>query len=84
LSNITIVDSLFGSAPAKLIPVSLLPGQSVVWSFNATIKESVINIATATGVDALGRTVKASDKLVLCPKTDDHEGDCHHENCDHD
>lgn len=84
LSNITIVDSLFGSAPAKLIPVSLLPGQSVVWSYNATVKESGTNIATATGVDALGRTVKASDKVVLCLKTDDHEGDFHHEDCDHD
>lgn len=71
LSNITIVDSLFGSAPAKLIPLSLLPKQTVVWSFNVTIKSRGTDIATATGIDALGRTVRASDKAVVCVKTDD-------------
>ena len=80
LSNITLVDSFFGAAPAKLIPQNLLPGQSVVWSFNATLKKGATSIATATGVDALGRTVSASCKVLTCFETDD-QGDCHHENC---
>lgn len=83
LTNITIIDSLFGSAPAKLIPTSLLPGQSVVWSFNVTVKASQTNVATATGIDALGKTVKASDSASLCFRTCEHEEDDHHE-CDKD
>jgi hypothetical protein len=81
LYNITLVDSVFGKAPAKLIPTSLLPGQSVVWTFNATAKQCGPDVVTATGVDALGRIVKASDRGFLCFETNDHEEDCHHESC---
>jgi hypothetical protein len=34
------------------------------------VQSSATNTATATGVDALGRTAKASDKASICIKTD--------------
>jgi hypothetical protein len=79
LSNLTLVDSVYGAAPAELIPSSLLPGQSITWSFNATVKAGATNFATATGVDVLGRTVSASAKISLCFQFDDHHEDCRDE-----
>jgi hypothetical protein len=73
LYNLTIVNSIVGSAPAELLPTSLLPGQSVMWSFNASAKVSAASITTATGVDVLGKTMKASDKVCLCFNTCDHD-----------
>ena len=71
LYNLTLTDSMYGDAPAELIPSMLAPGESFVWSFNATISsECFVNKAKATGVDVLGKTVYDCDKVnvyVKCP-----------------
>ena len=65
LSNLTLVDSIYGNAPTNLIPSSLLPEESFAWSFNATVSTCVVNKATATGIDALGEKVTAHDKACV-------------------
>ncbi len=65
LFNLTLNDSIYGNAPTAIIPTSLSPGESFVWSFNATVSTCVINTATATGEDALGKTVSAHDKAYV-------------------
>lgn len=65
LINLTLIDSIYGDAPTALIPSSLSPGESFVWSFNATVSHCVVNKATATGVDALGKKVTAHDKTFV-------------------
>ena len=75
LYNLTLVDSVYGAAPAEVIPSTLLPGESFTWSFNATASMCSFNKAIATGVDILGKQVTACDKVVLdvkpctCPKS---------------
>ena len=75
LYNLTLVDSMYGAAPAEVIPLTLSPEESFTWSFNATVSTCSCNKATATGVDVLGKQVTASDKVVFdvkprtCPKS---------------
>jgi hypothetical protein len=72
LYNLTLTDSMYGEAPAETIPAMLAPGDSFTWSFNATVSnECFINKAKATGVDALGRKVRAGDavNVYVKPKT---------------
>jgi len=65
LFNLTLVDSIYGNAPRDTVPSSLEPRESFVWSFNAPVNETVENVATSTGVDALGLKVSDSDKSVV-------------------
>jgi len=65
LFNLTLIDSIYGDAPTALIPSSLATGESFVWSFNASVSTCVVNKATATGVDALGKKVTAHDKAYV-------------------
>ncbi|MBN1357211.1 hypothetical protein JW988_00420 [Candidatus Bathyarchaeota archaeon] len=71
LYNLTLTDSMYGDAPDELIPSMLAPAESFVWSFNATVSNKCfVNKAKATGVDVLGNTVYACDKVsvyVKCP-----------------
>lgn len=75
LFNLTLVDSIYGSAPAEIVPSSLPPGGSFTWSFNASICDSTINVANATGVDILGKKVSNYDKTkvevkpAFCPRS---------------
>jgi len=70
--NLTLVDSIYGEAPAETIPSMLSPGDSFTWSINATVSnQCFVNKAKATGVDALGKKVCDSDKVnvYVKPKT---------------
>jgi uncharacterized repeat protein (TIGR01451 family) len=76
LYNLTLVDSIYGEAPAELVPLELPPEDAFAWSFNATVsKWCFINKANATGVDALGKKVCDIDKVnvyvkpCICPKS---------------
>jgi uncharacterized repeat protein (TIGR01451 family) len=72
LYNLTLVDTIYGEAPAEVIPSMLSPGDSFTWSFNATVSDQCfVNKAKATGVDALGKKVCDSDKVnvYVQPKT---------------
>jgi hypothetical protein len=76
LYNLTLVDSMYGDAPAETIPSMLAPGESFTWTFNATVSNyCFVNKAKATGVDALGRKVCACDKVSVyvkppvCPRS---------------
>ena len=68
LFNLTLVDSIYGPAPADLIPASLLPNETFVWSFNTSICGCECNVAIATGEDSLGKAVWASDKAFVSVK----------------
>jgi len=65
LFNLTLIDSIYGQAPTSLIPSSLSPGESFVWSFNASVSQCIVNKAIATGVDVLGKKVTAYDKAYV-------------------
>ncbi|MDH5596410.1 MAG: molybdopterin-dependent oxidoreductase [Candidatus Bathyarchaeota archaeon] len=65
LFNLTLVDSVYGYAPIDLVPSSLGPRDSFVWSFNASVHEAIDNVATSTGADALGTKVSDFDKSFL-------------------
>ena len=76
LYNLTLTDSMYGDAPAELIPEMLAPGESFMWSFNATVNSyCFVNKAKATGVDALGKKVCDGDKVnvyvkpPVCPRS---------------
>jgi len=76
LYNLTLVDSMYGEAPAEVIPSMLAPGESFTWSFNATVSNYwFVNKAKATGIDALGRKVWDGDKVSVyvkppvCPRS---------------
>ena len=75
LFNLTLVDSIYGDAPPDLVPSSLLPGDSFAWSFNASICGCMVNVATVTGVDILGKKVSDWDKAFVkvkptfCPRS---------------
>jgi hypothetical protein len=72
LYNLTLSDSMYGDAPAAIVPSMLSPGDSFTWSFNATVSNRCfVNKAKATGVDALGRKVCAVDEVNVSvkPKT---------------
>jgi len=68
LYNISLSDSVYGPAPAEIIPSSLSPGDSFAWSFNATINEKTINIANATAFDILGMKVYDLDEACVYVK----------------
>lgn len=65
LFDLTLVDSVYGYAPRDLVPSSLGPRDSFVWSFNASVHEAIDNAVTSTGVDALGMKVSDFDELFL-------------------
>jgi uncharacterized repeat protein (TIGR01451 family) len=68
LFNLTLTDSIYGPAPNEIIPTSLKPNESFEWSFNATLNEWgcwVRNVATASGVDILGKNVTASSSAIV-------------------
>jgi DMSO/TMAO reductase YedYZ molybdopterin-dependent catalytic subunit len=65
LFGLTLVDSVYGYAPRDLIPSSLDPGESFVWSFTASVQEAIDDEVTSTGVDALGMEVSASYEAFL-------------------
>jgi hypothetical protein len=76
LYNLTLTDSMYGDAPADIIPSMLAPGESFTWSFNATVSgQCFVNKAKATGVDALGKKVCDCDKVnvyvksPVCPRS---------------
>jgi hypothetical protein len=76
LYNLTLTDSMYGDAPAEVIPEMLAPGEAFSWSFNATVNSyCFVNKAKATGADALGRTVCDGDKVnvyvkpPVCPRS---------------
>jgi uncharacterized repeat protein (TIGR01451 family) len=62
LFNLTVVDSICGYSPRGSIPSTFRPGDSYIWSFNASADQSIEPVATATCVDALGMMVSASGK----------------------
>lgn len=69
LYNLTLTDSMYGDAPAEVIPEMLAPGESFWWSYNATVNSTYcVNKAKATGVDALGKMVWGCDKVRVCVK----------------
>lgn len=69
LYNLTLTDSMYGDAPAEVIPEMLASGESFMWSFNATVENSCfVNKAKATGVDALGKMVCSGDKVSVWVK----------------
>jgi hypothetical protein len=69
LYNLTLTDSMYGDAPAEVIPEMLAPGASFWWSFNATLNSTcIVNKAKATSVDALGKMVWGSDKVDVYVK----------------
>ena len=65
LFNLTLVDSVYGYAPRDLVPSILEPRDSFVWSFKASVHESVDNVVTSTGVDALRMKVSDFDNSFL-------------------
>ena len=65
LFDLTLVDSVYGYPPRDLVPSSLEPRDSFVWSFNASVHEAIDNAVTSTGVDALGMKVSDFDELFL-------------------
>jgi len=65
LFNLTLTDSIYGPAPADLVPSSLETEESFIWSFNASVSTCVVNRAIATGVDALGKNVTAHDRSCV-------------------
>lgn len=65
LFDLTLVDSVYGYPPRDLVPLSLGPRDSFVWSFNASVHEAIDNAVTSTGVDALGMKVSDFDELFL-------------------
>jgi len=69
LFDLTLVDSVYGYAPRDLVPSSLGPRDSFVWSFNASVHEAIDNAVTSTGVDALGMKVSDFDELFLEAKS---------------
>lgn len=75
LFNLTLTDSIYGSAPTDLVPSSLLPEDSFAWSFNTSIYESMVNVVKATAVDILGKEVSDCDeafvevKPTFCPRS---------------
>ena len=74
LFNMTVMDSLFGQPPDGTIPSSLLPGESFIWEFNATISDCTVNVVNVTAVDILGMKVHDSDKATvkikgICPRS---------------
>lgn|GEM_PF-2406555 len=75
LYNLTLTDSIYGHAPTNIVPQNLPPTHSFTWSFNASICKCMVNVATATGVDALGKEVSDSDqahvqlKPTFCPRS---------------
>jgi hypothetical protein len=69
LYNLTLSDSMYGDAPAAIVPSMLSPGDSFMWSFNATASNRCfVNKAKATGIDALGRKVCAVDEVNVSVK----------------
>ena len=76
LYNLTLMDTVYGEAPAEVIPEMLEPEESFTWTFNATVgSQCFVNKAKATGVDALGRKVCGGDmvnvyvKPPVCPRS---------------
>jgi len=65
LYNLTLVDSIYGYPPRDLFPSSLEPGDSFVWSFNASVHEAIENVAISTGTDALGLQVSDFDESFV-------------------
>jgi hypothetical protein len=69
LYDLTLTDSMYGDAPAEVVPAMLAPGESFWWSFNATVNSTYcVNKAKATGIDALGKMVWGCDKVSVCVK----------------
>ena len=65
LFNLTLIDSEYGEAPKDLIPQKLMPKEYFAWQFNATIDKCLLDVAKATGADALGKTVSAWDRALV-------------------
>jgi hypothetical protein len=66
LHNLTLTDSMYGDAPAEVVPEMLAPYESFMWTFNATVSNcGFVNKAMATGVDALGKKVCDRDKVIV-------------------
>ena len=65
LFDLTLVDSVYGYAPRDLVPLILEPKDSFVWSFKASVHDAIDNVATSTGVDALGVEVSDFDKSFV-------------------
>ena len=65
LFNLTLVDDIYGKPPEGVVPPNLLPGESFVWSFNASIQLSIHDTAMATGVDTFGNKASAYDDAYV-------------------
>lgn len=70
LFSLTLVDSVYGYPSRDLIPSRLEPGASFVWSFNASVYETMDNVVTSTGVDALGKRVSDSHRSLVEVRSD--------------